>query len=84
MNPTFLPKDQTEHIGTCKVLTLIVCTLEKYHKITRNVLFLPWIGHVSHDLHLSQVSLAMYKKGVYYLGIKIFNKLHKVIKDISS
>jgi hypothetical protein len=31
-------------------------------------------------LHLPQVSLAMYQKGVYYSGIKIFNNLPKVIK----
>jgi hypothetical protein len=33
---------------------------------------------------LRQVSLAMYQKGVYYSGIKIFNNLPNVIKDISS
>jgi hypothetical protein len=36
------------------------------------------------DLHLPQVSLAMYQMGVYYSGIKIFNGLPKAIKDISS
>jgi len=36
------------------------------------------------DLYLPQVSLAMYQKGVYYLGTKIFNYLPKAIKDISS
>jgi len=36
------------------------------------------------DLHLPQVTLAMYQKGVYYSGIKIFNGLPKTIKDISS
>ena len=36
------------------------------------------------DLHLPQVSLEMYQKGVYYAGIKIFNGLPKAIKDISS
>ena len=30
------------------------------------------------------LSLAMYQKGVYYSDIKIFNGLHKAIKDISS
>jgi len=35
------------------------------------------------DLHLPQVSLAMYQKGVYSSGIKIFNSLPKAIKDIS-
>jgi len=29
-------------------------------------------------------TLAMYQKGVYYAGIKIFNSLLKTIKDISS
>jgi hypothetical protein len=36
------------------------------------------------DLHLPQVTLAMYQKGVYYLGIKVFNGLHRALKDISS
>jgi len=36
------------------------------------------------DLHLPSVSLAMYQKGVYYSGIKIFNSPPKAIKDISS
>ena len=36
------------------------------------------------DLHLPQVSLAMYQKGVYYSGIKIFNGFSKATKDISS
>ena len=36
------------------------------------------------DLHLPRVSLAMYMKGVYYSGIKLFNGLPKAIKDISS
>jgi len=36
------------------------------------------------DLHLPQVTLAMYEKGVCYSGIKICNGLSKAIKDISS
>ena len=39
---------------------------------------------LKNDLHLPQVSLAMYQKGVYYSGIEIFNGLPKAIKDISS
>jgi len=35
-------------------------------------------------LHLPQLSLAIYQKGVYYSGINIFNGLPKAIKDISS
>jgi hypothetical protein len=38
----------------------------------------------NNDLHLPQVSLAMYQKAAYYSGIKIFKNLPKVIKDISS
>jgi len=37
-----------------------------------------------HDLHLPQVSLAMYQEGVYYSDIKIFNGLPKAITNISS
>ena len=36
------------------------------------------------DLHLPQVTLAMYQKGVYYSGIKIFNGLPKAVKNICS
>jgi hypothetical protein len=38
----------------------------------------------NNDLHLPQVSLVMYQKGVYYSGFKTFKNLPKVIKDISS
>ena len=31
-----------------------------------------------------RLTLAMYQKGVYYSGIKIFNDIPKAIKDISS
>jgi len=34
-------------------------------------------------LHSPQATLAMYQKGVYHSGIKIFNGLPKAIKDIS-
>lgn len=36
------------------------------------------------DLHLPQVTLAIYKNGVNYSGIKISNGLPKAIKDISN
>jgi phosphatidate phosphatase PAH1 len=36
------------------------------------------------DLHLPQVTLAMYQRGVYYSGIKVFNGLPRALKDISS
>ena len=36
------------------------------------------------DLHLPQATLAMYQKGVYYSGIKVFNGLPRALKDISS
>ena len=36
------------------------------------------------DLHLPQATLAMYQKGVYYLGIKVFSSLPRTLKDISS
>jgi hypothetical protein len=36
------------------------------------------------DLHLPQATLAMYQKGVYYLGVKVFNSLPKTLTDISN
>jgi hypothetical protein len=35
------------------------------------------------DLHLPQVTLAMYQKWVYFSDITIFNSIPKAIKDIS-
>jgi len=35
------------------------------------------------DLHLPQVTLAMYQKGVYYSDIIIFNGFRQAIKDTS-
>jgi len=34
--------------------------------------------------HLPQATLVMYQKGVFYLGIKVFNSLPRALKDISS
>ena len=36
------------------------------------------------DLHLPQPTLAMYQKGVYYSGIKVFNDLPRALNDIAS
>jgi hypothetical protein len=36
------------------------------------------------DLHIPIANLTIYKKGVYYQGIKIYNHLPKDIKDLSS
>jgi hypothetical protein len=38
----------------------------------------------TNDLHLPQVTLIMYQKGVYYSDIKIFSAVPKAIKGISS
>jgi hypothetical protein len=36
------------------------------------------------DLHLPQATLVMHQKGVFYLGIKVFNGLPRALKDVSS
>jgi hypothetical protein len=38
----------------------------------------------STNLHLPQTNLAMYQKGVYYVGIKLFNSLPSKIKNFSN
>jgi hypothetical protein len=35
------------------------------------------------NLHLPQANLTIYQKGTYYLGIKIFNNLLLVIKNVA-
>jgi len=37
----------------------------------------------SSDLHLPTANLAIYQKGVYYSGIKIYNHVPTAIKDLS-
>ena len=43
-------------------------------------------SHTKHrnDLHLPQATLAMYQKGAYYSGVKVFNSLPTALKVISS
>ena len=36
------------------------------------------------NFQLPQATLAMYQKGVYYSGVKVFNSLPRTLKDISS
>ena len=38
----------------------------------------------STNLHLPQANLAIYKKGVYFVGIKIYNSLPSDIKNFSN
>jgi hypothetical protein len=52
----------------------IIVKLENYSINTRQ----------STNLHLPQEKLALYKKGVYYLGIKIYNNLASDIKNFSN
>jgi hypothetical protein len=37
----------------------------------------------SNNLHVPQANLAIYQKGVYYAGVKVFNNLPQDIKNIS-
>jgi hypothetical protein len=35
------------------------------------------------DIHMTQANLSIYKKGAYYSGVKIFNKLPSDIKNVN-
>ena len=63
------------------MLSFVVCNRDYFvsNSVYHNINTRP-----KNDLHLPQVSLAMYQKEVYYSGINIFNGLPKAIKDISS
>jgi hypothetical protein len=49
-------------------------TNSQMHKITKRQTF---------DLYILAANLTVYRKGVYYQGIKIYNHLPKTIKDLS-
>jgi hypothetical protein len=51
---------------------------------TPNSIFYDSNSRQRNDLHLPQATLAMYQKGAYYSGVKVFNSLPTALKDISS
>jgi len=66
------------------ILSLLLFVIQNRGYFTSNISFHNINTRQKNDLHLPQVSLTMYQKGVLYSGIKIFNALPMTIKSISS
>ena len=66
------------------IFSFLLFVVNNRNYFTPNSVF--YDGNTRHrnDLHLPQATLAMYQKGVYYSGIKVFNGLPRALKDISS
>lgn len=65
-------------------LSLLLFVVQNRGYFTSNSSFHNINTRQKNDLHLPQVSLTMYQKGVLYSGIKVFNALPSSTKDISS
>ena len=64
-----------------KILTPCYCSLLIIGVTLFQIVYsMKLIPDKKNDLHLPQVSLAMYQKGVYYSGIEIFNGLAKQLR----
>jgi len=66
------------------ILSSLLFVVNKRNYFVSNSVYYNINTRQRNDLHLPQVTQAMYQKRVYYSGIKIFNGLPKAIKDISS
>jgi len=66
------------------IFSLLLFVVNNRDYFVSNSVYHNFNARQKNDLHLPQVSLAIYQKEVYYSGIKIFNGRPKAIKDISS
>jgi hypothetical protein len=66
------------------ILSLLLFVFNNTDYFASNSVFHIYTTRQRNDLHLPQVTLAMYQKGLCYSGIKICNGLSKAMKDISS
>ena len=66
------------------IFSLLVFVVNNRNYFTPNSAI--YVSNTRHrnDLHLPQATFAMYQRGVYYSGIKVFNSLPRAMKDISS
>ena len=66
------------------IFSLLIFVVNKRNYFTPNSVIYDSNTRHRNDLHLPQATLAMYQRGVYYSGIKVFNSLPRALKDISS
>jgi len=66
------------------IFSLLLFVVNNRNYFTPNSVFYDSNTRHRNNLHLPKATLAMYQKGVYYLGIKVFNGLPRALKDISS
>ena len=66
------------------IFSLLLFVIKNRNYFISNSIYYDSNTRHRNDLHLPQATLAMYQKGVYYSGIKVFNGLPRALKDISS
>jgi len=66
------------------IFSLLLFVVNNRNYFTPNSIFYGSNTRHRNDLYLPQATLAMYQKGVYYLGMRVFNGLPTALKDISS
>jgi hypothetical protein len=66
------------------IFSLLLFEVNNRNYFTPNSVFYDSNTRHRNDLHLPQATFAMYQKGAYYLGVKVFNSLPTALKDISS
>jgi hypothetical protein len=66
------------------IFSLLLFVVNNRNYFTPNSIFYDSNTRHRNDLHLPQATLAIYQKGAYYSGVKVFNSLPTALKDISS
>ena len=66
------------------IFSLLLFVIKNRNYFISNSVYYDSNARHRNDLQLPQATLAMYQKGVYYSGIKVFNGLPRALKDISS
>ena len=65
------------------ILSLLLFVVKNIKEFISNSILNSINTHHRSDLYAPSVKLTKYQKGVYYSGIKIFNHLPQIIKNLS-
>jgi hypothetical protein len=64
------------------IFSLLMYIVKNKHSFTKNWEIHSHNTRTANNIHVSTVNTTKYKKGVYYMGSKIYNQLPNHIKDL--
>jgi len=77
-------KNLKSYLSNLSIYFLYCCLLLRTENCLDLILmYITLMQRYNSDLHLPIANLTVFQKGVFYFGIRIFNKLPSAIKDLS-